>query len=346
MKNIILLIFLCTFFIRIKAQEKPDSTYEKVKVRLQKDLEAFTTELKDKQAQYDNDLKRIDAAYKELANKNSNSELNEKLGLISERVALIEKQTGAKLSVKFKICAQAIKEMKKGLAIVDLVNLILDLQQQINTATNIWKDDAIRNGWDQAQDWTNIGGAAIAGFSLIPNTSPDVKATGVGIGVSVVGLGAIFKKAFGKEKMKHYELIQLSRKAFDDLIITNNLLKGFIADNERFDKELDKALEQESALQTKISNNTSTDKEISLFVISVVEKMNDYNKTLKQIPSYLAQLRGLAATYSLQYYDNVELKKVLDEIVIKILSIEDKYNNKVKPLLDVTPEIKTTLLGS
>lgn len=343
-KSLLILFILLSFLIVCKSQDSLMLVSHADSLRAS--FQRLSRDLKDKQDSLNVEIRRIDSLYKKIETDTSLKKVNEKLKYISDKVEIIEKQEAEKIKVKFKICGKAIDELERGAVFIGFVNDLLQLQEEIHLTTNIWKDSVIRNGFDKAQSWVTIAGSAFAGISLLGDQAPDKKLQGAGIGVSIVGLGTLLKKSFGKENIKHFELIQLSRKSYDDLVQLNNLLNSFINENKSFDSSLGILKTKFVELNKKEKDGKIENEEFKFFIIEVIDAISNYSLLLKQIPSYLAQLKGLMATYSLKYYGNEELNTVLSRINEKVREVGNSYSNRVKPLLDIGPDVKSVLLSN
>ena len=348
MKRILLvLLFLPNlFFGQIDTQlNKIDSVlikkeYELKVLQLKKDFSTYKDSIDIKNNKINSNLKKIDSTLNV-----STTAIEKKFDLLNKKLQVLEKKEVVNLSTKLKASEQAINEMSDGLIIINFVNKILELQTQITKTTNIWNDEKIRNGWDKAQTWGTVTGTLIAGASIISGKQ-DNQAQGATIGVSVIGLTSLLKKLFGKENSKQYEMIDISRKAYDDLVLLNSVLKNYINDNDELKTELDSLKLNSEKIKTLFNaDNKANEEKVKIIISKIIDKLDNYNSTLNQIPRYIAQIDGIVLTFAYKYYENNDLQEIFSELSEKSKDLKTEYETKVKPILDVSPEIKQTLIG-
>ena len=348
MKKILLvLLFLPNlFFGQIDTQlNKIDSVLVKkeyeIKVsQLKKDFNIYKDSIDLKNNKINSNLNKIDSTLNV-----STTALEKKFELLNEKLQVLENKEVVNLGTKLRASEQAINEMVNGLTIINFVNKILELQTQITKTTNIWNDEKIRNGWDKAQTWGTVAGTLIAGASIISGKQ-DNQAQGATIGVSVIGITSLLKKVFGKENSKQYEMIDISRKAYDDLVLLNSILRNYIIDNEKLKTELDTLKINSEKIKILFdTDNKANEEEVKIIISKIIDKLDNYNSTLNQIPRYIAQIDGIVLTFAYKYYENKDLKEIFTELSKKSKDLKTEYETKVKPILDVSPEIKQTLIG-
>jgi hypothetical protein len=345
-KILLLLLFLPSlFFGQIDTElNKIDSVLVKkeyeIKVsQLKKDFNIYKDSIDIKNQNINTNLKKIDSTLNV-----STTVIEKKFELLNEKLQVLEKKEVVNLSTKLQASEQAITEMINGLTIITFVNKILELQTQITKVTNIWNDEKIRNGWDKAQTWGTVAGTLIAGASLASGKQNN-QAQGATIGISVIGITSLLKKVFGKENSKQYEMIDVSRKAYDDLVLLNSVLKNYITDNEKLKKELDTLKLNSDKIKTRFNkDNKGNQEEVKIIISKIIDKLDNYNSTLNQIPRYIAQIDGIVLTFAYRY-ENKDLKEIFTELSKKSKDLKTEYETKVKPILDVSPEIKQTLIG-
>ncbi len=312
--------------------------YESQVRRLKNDFNHYKETMEMKNNARDSTLAHIDSILNV-----STVALKEKVKLLNEKVQVVEGKDLINLRTRFDASKSALKEMKEGITIIDFVNDILKLQNQVAKVTNIWNNETLRNFWDDAQFWGTIGGTLISGGALALNDQKE-RTNGSVIGIGVIGLTSVLKQLFGNETAKQYEMIDLSRKAYDDLVILNTILENYIESNKSLEKDLDNLLNKHESLSNGFVSTSINQDKIKSFISGVIEKFDLYNKTLNQIPTYISQIDGMILTYAYKYYENEKLQEILRDLSDKSKNLVTKYKTRVKPILDVSPEIKHTLM--
>ena len=117
------------------------------------------------------------------------------------------------------------------------------------------------------------------------------------------------------------------------LKIRNQQLKLFIENNKNFESRV-KAFE--------VEYNNTNEEDRPVLMAKLVDMLDEYKSVLKQIPLYLDAISSVAVSYvnSKEKYKELPMKDIFDTILKKANEVKVEYNNEVKPLFDISPEIK------
>lgn len=290
----------------------------------EKIIDSLNSIIADKKVRTENKLAALDKKVKELEKQNEIRKQNEE----------------KKHNRRFEAGKLAISTMKSGVKILNFTYTMLDLDQTIEQTTNLWADSTFRNFWDKLEDWGTVTGMAIAvgGGAL---TEEDTKITSMISGLSIAGisklagvLGGINEKKF-RQKM---ERIDLSVRAYDDLKIRNNQLTLYIKNNLDFKDRIEN-LER--------SYITAKKEDQGLQMAKLVDMLDEYRNILSQIPNYLDAITSVAEGYinNKDLYKETPMDEIFAKVLKKVKNVREQYNSEIKPLFEVSPEIKKIILG-
>lgn len=242
---------------------------------------------------------------------------------------------------------KALDEMEKGVVLITFMQEVLQLQQEVSNIASLWSDDDIRNMFDKVTDVSNVAGPLVSGILLLTeNDETKAEKITIGSGISLSGLGLLIKKLFGNETAKKYEFIDMSRKAYDDLTILNAKLSQFIRDNSTLEKRISDFKAVYKNEQLKLNKDSINYEKTNDNIMQTLGYMDEYQIVLSQIPQYIYELKGILLTYSFhEYKENDKLVQTINLTKDKANKVENKYLTKVKPLLELTPELKKSLYG-
>ncbi|MBX2968284.1 MAG: hypothetical protein KF803_02850 [Cyclobacteriaceae bacterium] len=243
---------------------------------------------------------------------------------------------------KFEAGKAAISSMKSGVKILNFTYDMLDLDQTIELTTNIWSDTTFRNTWNRIEDWGTVAGTLIAVGGALQSDNESDQIGGIAIGAGVIGCSKLLGTLLGineKKLRKKMEKIDLSVRAYDDLNMRNKQLKTFIENNRDFEGRI-KDFEVD---YIKAANG-----DMSLYLTKLVDLLDEYKSILKQIPTYLDDISSVSVSYinNKEKYKELPMKKIFDVILTKCGKLKQDYNKEVKPLLDVSPEIKRLIFST
>jgi len=274
--------------------------------------------------------------------------VNEKLAALTLKVQTIEKQAQYRvendkeqLLKRYEAGKIAISSMRTGAKIINFTQRILDLDQTIERTTNIWSDTTFRNTWNKIEEWGTVVGVVVAASSGLAGDSESDKTSGLAIGIGIFGISKIVGNVLGinqKEFREKMERIDLSVRAYDDLIMRNKQLQLYLISNSEFDNRITK-FELEYI-------NAGHDK-VPVLMAKLLDLLDDYKLILRQIPDYLDNIKTVSFGYvnNKNKYKELPMRDIFESIVRKCEDVKGQYNVDVKPLLDVSPEIAQAIFG-
>lgn len=337
------LSFLCFTFSSLLCTAQTDSlNYLKNLETLKQDLTVLRAAQEDAKLKINTALDKI-----EIDKTTKDNKVDSLSKKIAARENLQSQLEFLQLKERYSFGLRAINEMEKGVTLITFMQEILQLQQEINNITNIWSDNDIRNGYDKVGDVLTIVGPLIAGGLIATNNiSSDQQKAFAGGGISLVAVGQLLKKLFGKETAKKYEFIDMTRKSYDNLVILNQKLTQFIESNNTLETRLSTFKNKYEKNQLTLTEKKLRKEEANRDLMEVIGFIDEYQIVLSQIPLYIYELKGILLTYSFHFYkEDDKLIQTIDLLKDKAAKVESKYITKVKPLLQVTPELKTSIYG-
>ncbi len=306
-------------------------------------IQEIEKELSDSLVEFETDLQKSNDNIKKASSN------NQRIKYLTEQVALITEQNETKkeLEIKrekkrFEAGGQAISAMENGVAIINFTQNLLDLEQTIGLSTNLWSDTSLSNVYNKIEDWGEVVGAAIAGISILSQNDEVKGIEGSVVGVGVIAVSQAIGNLFGmneKKIRKKLELIDLSKRAFDDLTIRNSSLIAFLEKNADFVTRLSSFKLEYSNTSSKMTNNEK--------LAVLMGYLDEYNYVLKQIPIFLDDIISVGNGYinNKKLYKELPMKDIFSNINKKAEFVKKEYNQKVKPLLDISPKIKKDLFA-
>lgn len=279
---------------------------------------------------------------------NTNVDVNQKVKALTLKIDAIEKLERVKkenekqqLNKRYEAGRVAISSMKAGAKIINFTQNVLDLEQTIDRTTNIWSDTTFRNGWNKLEDWGTVAGMVFVAGSAVSGSNETEKIGGIGIGAGILGVSKLLGNLFGineKKLREKMERIDLSVRAYDDLLMRNKQLKFFLASNSSFDNRL---------TQFEIEYLNAKPEKIPLLMAKLLDILDDYKLILRQIPDYLDNIKTVSFGYinDKQKFKELPMKDIFGKIVEKCDEVKKQYNNDVKPILDISPEITQAIFG-
>lgn len=345
--------FLLTLFLIVLSPliaQNQDSIKNNNVETLKKEIQSVETT--DKQAVFElqSEVKELETKLKNLE-KIGKTNVDTLIKAINEKERKISELEFLKLKDQFRYCGIALKEMEKGVILVNFMQRLLLTTNEVQSIYNLWSDDDVRNGWDKCSDALNIIGPISAGglIAFGDNINENNIKLGVGISISGIAMGQALKMTLGNETSKKREFIQVSRNIYDELVIINVKINEYIKNNSALETDIKNvriAFDNYNSRLTTDSINSTPTKEVLAQTISIMDK---YEIVLTQIPIYLYSLKGLLETYAFKEYKVDDKKSPLRPTISilngKITQLEAEYVSKVLPLLTVGVDIKAKIMG-
>lgn len=259
--------------------------------------------------------------------------LNDNILRLEKRIQSLEDN---KLHIRYEAGKLITTKMIDGLNIISFIQIIANLQDEVRKTTAVWNYEPIKNTWDRVYDYTTAAGAILAAGAVFLDNSNQQK-TGIAIGLNIIAIPRIIglvsnKNKKQEDKMKNFamqldtafQFMSLSRKAFDDLAVLNYKLNGYIKSNEEFKLRL-------SVFQTKFLSEKDDEKKIeNLYHLS--ELINEYEQSLKQIPTYLTEIKSFQEQYIFAY---PQFKDKFLSLIQNTNIADEYYSKNILPILKV-----------
>jgi hypothetical protein len=244
---------------------------------------------------------------------------------------------------KYTIGALALDQIKKGVTVINFSQMSMALEQTIDQLTNLWSDTVFRTFWDNVQDWGTIAGGILGAGSLALHNE-NTKNIGLISGLSLMSVAAVLGKYLGvnnEEASYKYNFFDLSRQSYDNLIVRQKKLEGYIRQNDSFLQRLNK-FERLYLNARNVVNSLQSDT-LKFYTSLVVEYLSEYKYILSEIPAYLDDIESTMATYSYKFSSEPKLKAIFDKVKLQIYILRTKYSTDVRPIIDVSDYIKSVI---
>src|SRR5205085_7676882 len=160
------------------------------------------------------------------------------------------------------------------------------------------------------------------------------------LGLGTVSLTQLASRCLGQEHatrlQQQIEFIEITRAAYDDLLVRKAHVEAFVKGNEKFENDV-------ISFEAKYLTDNRTDEARAKRVAELAELLSQYDVVLRQIPDLLQEVTDVQIKYSDRLQSNPELKKVLDTLKGQVAQVRERYEKKVKPILDVSAEDRALL---
>jgi len=251
----------------------------------------------------------------------------------------LEKQKSERLGAQYSRGTVIVTRLRDGVTLISFMESLVHLEQSMNATTNIWSDKQLRNSYDRLRDYGTVLGTALGAVAFFTNDGDQKRALG-GAGLGLVSVSQLASRFFGKEHatrlQKQIEFIQLTRAAYDDLLVRKAHIEAFVKGNEKFEADV-------ITFEAKYLADNATDDAKAKRVAELAEYLSQYDVVLRQIPELLQEITDVQIKYSDRLDLNPELKKVLETLKGQVASVRERYEAKVKPILDVPAEDRALL---
>lgn len=334
--NLFLFVFLFYNVSLIFAQQEDVLNLPSKVVEYQK----IITDLSNKQ-------KELDSLYQDQVN-SSKLEI-EKAKSTSDKLSALEGKIKAleiynqnkevlfseQMQQRYKAGRDALKDMTNGVVLIGFMQDLLSLEVFIDMTMNLWSDTTFKNFWDDLQRYGSGLGLLASGASIISDKNQINNIAAIGISVAGVSfiLGSLFGEDKGEKLREKAEFIDLTRRAYDDLKIRYYLVQKYVQNNESLEKRLNDFNNEYDKQKTSLGDSVQVISQVKLFY-------QEYEIVLRQIPSLLDEFESMQRQYVMT---NPKMKKIFDEILIRVNKVRNKYNDKVFCILDISTEIKRIL---
>ena len=253
--------------------------------------------------------------------------------------AFISGNDDAVILARYNAGKDALIQITGALSTINIIHGTLKFEQDVSLATNPWADEDFRNFWDRIEGWGSTLGTAAAAVSLTIDEKPEV----TGISLAIAGftklIGTLFGSQTGSKFEKKAEFVELSRKAYDDIRIRNDLLKSYIEKNKQTLATLQAFHTNE---YTQASSNTDSQKEV-LVILS--GHIGEFDQALDQVLNVFGQYEVIIATYKNNLV-NETLKAKFDQLDTNLQTLKDQYSSEVRKFLSLSPQLRQRLTGT
>jgi hypothetical protein len=258
---------------------------------------------------------------------------------VADARADVESKKLKRLREQYEKGALIATKLRDGVTIISFMESLVSVEQSMNAATNIWSNKRLRNNYDRIRDYGAILGAAVGAAAFLTDDEDQRKLLGV-TGLGTLSLTRLLGRFLGKEEaarlQAEYEFVQITRAAYDDLLVRKAHVEAFVKANEKFENDV-------TMFQTKYLGDAATDNAKAERVAELVEYIAQYDVVLRQIPDILQEVTDVKVKYSERLENNPELRKILDTLANQVAQVRERYEKRVRPILDVPAEDRALL---
>jgi hypothetical protein len=355
-KAILLLASVLTASLPVSAQTHIDSLTQRAETRaesLNAQFELFTTRVQradSLQRVAEGELEALESA----PAPRGEDALQARVDEIEKQLGSISQQERDKLRERYNLGREVLSEMSDGVTVISFMHMLVDVEQGLNRVTNLWSDSTFRNWADRVQDWGTIGGALVGTLSLFSDQIgiDDDQTLGFGAATLLVSqaAGTIWGQEAGSKVHDKMQILEVSRRAYDDLMIRSATLEEYISANQSLRGQIDSLRRNYATMDTAAA------------IAHVVALLDDFERVLHQIPIYIESIRTAALIYS-QSYNSRDPRQVVQEcgqrrgqvrdladalcgIIEKTDRVYSEYFEKVMPIFLISPQVVQTLTSS
>jgi hypothetical protein len=275
-----------------------------------------------------------------------NSDLARRLAELATLNKERDKAQGEILQHRYEAGLGLLNDMNGSAATVLFIVQVLNVEAKVNKATNLWHDADFRNNYDQINTYGTIIGTVvgIVGGSLIAsNRDSSAGAWTLVGGMGVAGisklLGAVAGKENGDRLKEKAQVIEFTRRAYDDLSARVDALKVFKDTNELFLHDL-------AVFQAKYSDLTkfiSGEKDVPEDELRR-RSLNELALQVERFTSIVGQLAIIIGSYDvlIKKYAPSTIKEVqadMAELDKQLVEARKNYNTNVRPYLSLESKI-------
>jgi hypothetical protein len=335
---------------------KDDAPFQESPVPPNHKIVEIDSKIKEKEEE----IKKIEVKIEETKQNADKKILIEKIEKTKEEIKEDkEKKQLVTIDDKYQKGKELIEFMQGSSSTFLLIGQFLALETNLSQIDSIWVDEEFRNTWDAVEQWGTIAGAGVSlvgAVILTNNNENNEKTPGIflGIGAGTFAVTKLLGTLLGEDKNKKIKekthVIELTRRAYDDLSIRIDHAAKFKKTTETLSRDLKEFKQQYEKIHyctTENSKENPCEDERTVKSRAITELSSvsiDVLSKLEQLSSLIDDYDVLVAKYDQDkkgspysdLKDSPAIKKIyeiIDEVRKALGELKTNYNENVKPFI-------------